>query len=262
MVTDARALATVHAIHQAGQSLAIASAGPLTWAHVLTVPLAWWKPRGAMAVVACLGAVQCALAWPRTGNHLFLGVVVSVVLALLDETPEEQHLRGESLLALGVTAVGWGGVHKLVHGLWFRGETLAWLAVSRADVGAVMRPLLSDEVSQRLGGLSRSEPGSGPFRLEGLWVVVSNAVWVGELAAVGLWHRRLRRFAPAALLTMVWLVQLIAHEWEFALLLTNMILPPRSKARWLIVAGVLTLALARLGVLGPPWWALHSPEPM
>jgi hypothetical protein len=261
--TDARSLAALHALHQAGQSLAVASPGALLAAHLVTVPLAWWRPRLAMGLVAGLGALQCTLAFPRTGNHLFLGVIVSLVLALLDPAREEERrLRTDALLAMALLVFAWSGVHKLIHGLWFRGETLAWLAVSRADVGAVLRPLLSEGVAAGLGASSRVVEGSGPFRLSGGWVVVSNAVWLSELGVVGLWHPRLRSLAPWALLGLAWTVQLIAHEWEFALLLTTMLLPAGSRLRGVAALAVVALALIRLGVIQAPFWAVHLPEPV
>jgi hypothetical protein len=261
MVTEARALATVHALHQAGQSLSVAPPGPLLAVHLVMVPLSWWRPRAAMAVVALLGLVQCGLAFPRTGNHLMLGVVVSLVLALLDERdPEETSLRRASFLALVLIVFVWSGVHKVWHGLWFRGETLAWLSVSRGDVGALLRPFFSDGLAQRLASLSRTDEGSGPFRLEGAWLLVSNAVWLGELGAAAFWHRRLRPLAAPVLLVMVWLVQFVAHEWEFALLLTNLLVPG-ARLRWLVAAGVVGVMAVRLGWVVAPFWAWHAPEP-
>lgn len=260
--TDARALAALHALHQAGQSLGVTPPGALLAAHLVTVPLAWFRPRVAMALVAALGVVQCVLAFPRTGNHLFLGVVVSLLLALIDHArPEERHLRSDALLAIVILVFAWSGVHKVLHGLWFRGETLAWLATSRGDVAAVLRPFLSDELAAELGAASRVNDGSGPFRLRGAWLLVSNAVWLGELLVLGLWHPRLRAHAPKLLLGLAWAVQLVAHEWEFALLLTTMLLPAASRLRWVAALAVIALALLRLGVVPAPFWALHLPEP-
>ncbi len=263
--TDTRALTTVHALHQAGQALGQPHDALLLALHALTVPLAAWRPRVAMTLVAALGLAQCAAAWPRTGNHLFLGVLVSALLALLDGEQREERLQLErSLLAMVLLSFGWSGVHKLLHGAWFQGETLAWLMTSRGDVAAVLRPFLADDEALRLSMLSRVTEGSGPFRLSGPWVLVSNAVWLGELALLALWHPKLRSMAHRVLLPTIWLVQLVAHEWEFALLLTNMVLL-RTRARWPFVVtavGVVLLMLLRLGVVPAPWWALHAPEPV
>lgn len=253
-MTDARTLATVHALHQAGQALAIEPL--LVVMHALCVPFAAWKPRVAMWPVAALGVAQCALAWPRTGNHLYLGVVVSLLIALLDDDAE----LGDSLLAVALLTFVWSGVHKVVHGLWFRGETLAWLAHSRGDVGVVLRPFMAEDDVARLGALSRVDEGSGPFVMQGAWRVASNAVWLGELLLGALWLPKLRRFARPVALVAVWSVQLVAHEWEFALLLTN-VLVKSDRARWLGAAGVVLLALVRLNVVDAPFWAMHAPEP-
>lgn len=253
-VTDPRGFATVHALHQAAQVIGQPTTEPVFVAlHLLSLPLVWWKPRATMWLVALLGIAQCVLAFPRTGNHLYLGVVVSVLIALLDEDEGE-------LLALVLITFVWSGIHKLLHGLWFHAETLSWLVVSRADVAAVLRPFLSDADALRLGSLSRVTEGSGPFVLGGAWVVVSNAVWISELAMGALWWPKLRRFARPVSLVVIWSVQLVAHEWEFALLLTNVLVTSR-RARWLVVFGVVLLAALRLGIIPAPLWALHSPEP-
>lgn len=255
-VTDVRWLASVHALHQAAQVLGQPTTSPVLVAlHVVSLPLATWRPRVAMWLVAALGVAQAALAFPRTGNHVFLGVVVSLLIALADDDE-----RSDALLSLVLLSFVWSGVHKLVHGLWFRGETLAWLLVSRADVAAVLRPFLSDADATRLGALSRTVEGSGPFVLTGAWLVVSNAVWLGELAMGALWWRGLRRFARPVALVVVWAVQLVAHEWEFALLLTNMLVTSR-RARCLVALGVVVLAAVRVGFIPAPYWALHAPEP-
>ncbi|MGV3622880.1 MAG: hypothetical protein ACO1OB_18825 [Archangium sp.] len=253
-MTEPRGLASVHALHQAAQVLG----QPTTHAvfvvlHVLSLPLVWWRPRATMWLVAALGIAQCVLAFPRTGNHLFLGVVVSLLIALSDRDDD-------SLLAVVLLSFVWSGVHKVVHGLWFRGETLAWLMVSRADIAAVLRPFLSDGDAARLASLSRVNEGSGPFVLGGFWLVVSNVVWLGELAMGALWLPKLRRFARPVALVSVWAVQLVAHEWEFALLLTNMLVSSR-RARIACAVGVVLLALLRLDVIPAPHWSMHSPEP-
>lgn len=252
-VTDARGIATVHALHQAAQVLGQPATHPvLVVLHVLSLPLAWWKPRATMWLVALLGVAQCVLAFPRTGNHLYLGVVVSLLIALLDDDRDE-------LLAVVLISFVWSGIHKAVHGLWFHAETLAWLAVSRADISAVLRPFLSDADAMRLGALSRVTEGSGPFVLGGAWLIISNAVWVSEIAMGALWWPGWRRFARPVSLALIWSVQLVAHEWEFALLLTNMLVTS-PRARWLVGCGVLLLAALRLGVIPAPYWALHTPS--
>lgn len=262
MATEPGGLRLLHALHQSAQSLAVAPPGLLLAAHLVSIPVTVWRPRLGMGVVAVLGVLQCALAWPRTGNHLFLGVVVSVVLALLDEADaEDERLQRNALLGLVLIAFGWSGAHKLLHGLWFQGETLAWLVASRGDVAAVLRPFLSEDSVARLSGASRLLEGGGPFKLDGAWVLVSNAVWVSELAVLGLWHARLRRHAGVVLLAATWAVQAVAHEWEFALLLSNVLLPTRSRWRWLVAGGVVLLALVRRGLVQAPWWAMHAPEP-
>lgn len=258
--TEARSLATVHALHQSGQLLGQnfpVGESLVGWAvvHGAGVLLSLLRPRLGMAFIAALGLGQWALTWPRTGNHLFLGVFVSLLIALLDTTNQEEgeQLR-KSLLALPLIAFGWSGLQKLAHGLWFQGETLAWSAVSRSDIASMMKPMLGEDELRHLASLSRTTEGSGPFRLSGLWRFISNAIWVLEIAALALWHPKVRRHAHWALLAGVWAIQLVAHEWEFALLLTNVLLAQAGvraalAGRSAVLAGVVLLALARLGLV-------------
>lgn len=252
--------AALHALHQAGQLLGRhqpvtdATLLPLAFLHAAVVPLAALRPRAGLAIIAALGAWQCVSTFPRTGNHVFLGVVVSLLVALLDEHEAlDRQLRRRLLLALPLVVFVWSGVQKLVHGYWFEGQFLAWAAVSRVDIALVMRPLLEDGVAAQLASLPRTAERAGPFRLPGVWAWAANAVWLVELASPAALLPLGGRAARWLLLTLTWALQVLAHEWEFALLFTNVLLldaPPRASGvgRVATLAGVLALAAGRLGL--------------
>lgn len=244
--------AAVHALHQAVQLGARPDAFTpvLAGVHAATVALALWRPRVAMALVAALGLLECVHAFPRTATHQYLGVVVSLLLVLLLD--DDAELK-RAALALPLIVFAWSGVQKLVHGYWLDGQLLAWMMTGRNDVAVVARPLLDDAVAQTLGALPRDVEGSGPFRLSGAWVLASNGVWLIEL--VSPLSLLARRHAWWLLLALTWGIQLVAHEWQFALLFSNLLLcagPPRVQvpARAVLIAALLVLALARLLGLG------------
>ena len=230
----ALAFAPVHALHQTAQ-LFIRSEAPTLWLvplHLGVLALSLKKPRLSMGALAALGVLQCALAFPRTATHLWLGVVVSLLFALLGE---DLPALGRAALALPLIVLCWSGVQKLVHGYWFHAELLAWMLVSRPDVTLTALPVLDEGTRAQLAGLRRDVLGSGPFRLGGGWTLLSNSVWAIELAApLAAWPKVLRPRLWGLLLGLLWALQLVAHEWQFALLFTNLLLcaaPARVQLR-------------------------------
>lgn len=239
--TESRALAVALAAHQAGQLLGRAelSRWPFFVAYAAVVPLFVWRRPLALWALVALSAAQCLATFPRTANHAFLAVFALALLALREEA---------GWLTLAAIAFSWGGAQKLVHGLWFDGQVLGWLIAHRTDVSAQLRPFISDETAAHLT--------AGRYVLPGVWLAISNAVWVTELAAPAVLLSR--RHAWWLLLAGTWAVQAVAHEWEFALLLSLLALggaPPRARAIGCgcVIGGVAVLALARLGVLPVPY---------
>ncbi len=241
------AFAPVHALHQTAQ-LFVRPDALTPWLvpfHLACVALAVRRPRLAMGLTAGLGAVQCAAVFPRTATHLWLGVLVSVLFALVGDDDDELRRLA---LALPLVVLAWSGAQKVVHRYWFHGELLAWLAVSRADVTLTALPFIGEA---ELAGLQRVE-GSGPFRLGGAWVVLSNAVWVVELSVpLAAIPSAVRPRLWWLLIALLWSLQLVAHEWQFALLMSNVLLccapaalQPRLRA--VVVAALLGLVVARL----------------
>ncbi|MDX2008585.1 MAG: hypothetical protein SFW67_00260 [Myxococcaceae bacterium] len=261
----ARWVALVHAVHQLGQALAEVRVPATTVLSTVAVLIVWWKPRLAMAFTFAGGLVAIGATFPVTANHVFLGTVASLLLALLDarQADEARQLQ-RSLVALVLLALFHGGLAKLAHGAWFRGQTLAWLTMVRLDVRAALAPFLPAETLARLSALVPA-PGAGPFELSGPLVLVSNVVWVLELVAplalLGcspLAHRA-RWLLPGLALSL----QLVAHEWTFALLLVTLGLPlvaerkqPRVAVALMGLAGL--LLVAQLHWFATPPWLLPT----
>lgn len=261
----ARWVAAVHAVHQLGQALAEVRVPVTTMLSGVSLLLVWWRPRLAMALTFAGGLVAITATFPVTANHVFLGAVGSLLLALLDaRNADEARQLQRSLVTLVLLALFHGGVAKLAHGAWFQGQTLAWLTMTRLDVRAALAPFLGADELGRLTALTPAV-GAGPFVLSGPLVVVSNLVWVVELVVAP----ALLGVAPLAhrarwLLTGLSLgLQLVAHEWTFALLLVTLGLPlwtERERPRVAIVTMSLAglLLLAQLGWPSTPPWLLPT----
>lgn len=248
-------VATVHAIHQASQ-LGVRPDAFSPWLivlHVAAIPLAVVRPRLAMAAVAMLGIVQCVTFFPRTANHLYLGVVISLMLALLDpDDPLDLQQLRRSALALPLIVFAWSGLQKAIHGYWFSAEFLAWTIAARDDVAFVVRPLLDDATAMQLASFDRAVEGSGPYRLPVAWVLVSNVIWVTELGSplLAVWSRT-RAQLWWLLLAGTWAIQVFAHEVQFGLLFSNLLLcaaPPRAEriGRGLVVCALAMLVVVRI----------------
>jgi hypothetical protein len=272
-----RGFVVTHALHQAGQALALGLAGLpeglLVAAHLGVCFSVWRGVARARVALAVLSGLACALTFPTTSNHAWLGVVVSLALALSrPEEDEDAHEARALLWSLPLLALFWAGVQKAAHGYWTQGQFLAHAAVLRADVAAALAPLVDDETLRALRAQNRLLEGAGPFVLPGAaWRLASPAAWLSEVGLPLLaFSRRLGRHLWALALVVVWGLQALAHEWEFALLMTNLLSLGASaqvgrSLRWAVAAGVVLLALARLGVvpvsplwvptssLGAPW---------
>ncbi len=242
-------LVLVLVAHQAGQLVGRATQSwwVLWLGYVLAAGLAAKRLTTAAAwALVALGAAQCWLLFPRTANHAYLGVILSLMLAL-----EAEALVG----FLTAIVFFWSGVQKLAHGYWFDGQMLGWLVVTRPDVAATVRPFLDEATLSRLAEVRVDVEQSGPLSLAWPWRLVSNAVWLIALLAPVAWPMpKVRRHAGGVVLVVVWGIQCIAHEFEFGLLLTLCALvsaPPKARQVGLlaVLAGVGSLALARLGVL-------------
>jgi hypothetical protein len=194
---------------------------------------------------------------PTTANHTFLAALALGFFALLDpDRDEEAGLLLRSLRWVTVIVFFWAGVQKALHGLYFRGEFLAWMvAQGSAHWAQVFGWMLPADELARLSELPRFVPGAGPYRPNApLFVLAANAVWVAEIAlSVGLLWRVTRVAAALGAALLVFTIQLAPNEWMFALLYVQFLLlfvPGEWNRRLLpaFVAAYVYLLLALAGV--------------
>ncbi len=248
-------VATVHAVQQ-GVANAVrpeASSALLMSLHALSVLTALFRPRLAMVATAALTLIACAREFPRTANHLFLGVVFSLLLALnRDDDPQDRRLLRKVGLTLPLIAFFWSGVQKAWHGYWFDAQMLAYAMVARDDIAAVLTPFLDSDTLTQVSSLRRDLEGSGPFQLPLPWRLVSNGIWVFEvMVPLCVWWRGIRVHLWFMLLGATWLIQLVAHEGQFALLLSNMLLCAAPARVQPFGRAVLLLACSMAALAGP-----------
>ncbi|MEW6272926.1 MAG: hypothetical protein AB1689_26925 [Thermodesulfobacteriota bacterium] len=242
--------------------------GPLAVSAILLTgcaALAWSARHAALAARLALAVLVVQLAWtfPLTHNHFFLELVAVALLALVDRDGDGETVALEALCWVTALVLLHTGLAKVLHGLYFRGELLAFL-VGRggrfADLFAWLLP--ADEIA-RLASYDPMRSGAGPYRVASVpFVVASNLVWMLEmaLAPLLLW-RRTRPAAAVAAIALVLAIQLGARELGFALLFTNLLLlfVPAAATRTLLpVLGALLLwmIVAAFGWLPGREWLL------
>ena len=174
--------------------------------------------------LALFGAVTL---FPLLPNHTALASMLLGLLALLDTEGEEGELLLTTVRWMTVLIFVWAGVQKVVHGMYFRGEFLAWMIAHGPEAWRSFFGLMvpADEIA-RVASLPRFGLDIGPYRIASLPLVfASNAVWAGEIGlGVAMLWQRLRPLAALAALGLVLLIQAAPHEWMFALLYSELLL--------------------------------------
>lgn len=191
--------------------------------------LAWW-PRGrTWAPRLALPVLLLQLVWtlPLTNNHFFLELACVALLALVSADGDGEELALDAIRWVTVLVLVHTGVQKVLHGLYFHGEFLAFMAARADRFADAFRWLVPADELARLARLA-AEPraGAGPFRVDSTpFVVVANLVWIVEIVlGVLLVPRRTRTVAAIAALAFVLAIQLGARELGFALLFANLLL--------------------------------------
>ena len=177
------------------------------------------------------------------------------MLAVLDdERGDERRLLLRSLRWTVIVVLFYSGLQKLAHGYYFRGQFLAY-SLWTDSFRLLLEPLLSPGELARLGSLE-GRMGDGPYLVSGpLFLTVSNAVWLIEMAlAVFLYVRTTRTWAWVAACAFFLVTQSMARELMFGIEFAGAILLfARSdlirKAVWPVAALLLLLCLMRLGVV-------------
>lgn len=178
------------------------------------------------AALPVLG-VQLFATLPLTHNHFFVELYAALLLALpAPSRPESSDpvvagLRWMTALILFQT-----GLQKVLYGVWFQGEFLAFMIGQSERFSSLFHLLFPAEEIARLQSHDPLQTGAGPYRVDSVvFVVVSNAVYLAEMGlAVGLLIRR-SRVASAVLATLlVLMIQLGAREAGFAFLFASLLL--------------------------------------
>jgi hypothetical protein len=215
--------------------------------------------RGRRAAFAGLALVQAAVLWaefPAAGNHAYLELFFCALAAVCDpRDPRDRTLFLRAVRWMACVVLFASGLQKLVHGYWDRGQYLAFSLGESESFRPVLRPLLPAAEYERLVTL-RGEVGDGPYLVASrLFIGLSNAVYLGEmaLAALLLWPRT-RALAAVAALTMLLLIEIAAREAFFGLVFANallLFLPRDLNRRFVpVFAGILlALLLSRAGVI-------------
>jgi hypothetical protein len=223
---------------------------------VLSATRRWGRLAGAAGFA--LAAFVVVRLFPTTANHTFLAALSLGLFALLDpDRDEEAGLLIRSLRWVAVIVFFWAGVQKALHGLYFRGEFLAWMvAHGSAHWADVFGWMLPAEELARLAALPRFAAGAGPFRPDApLFVLAANSVWVAEIAlSAGLLWRATRVAAALGAIALVVTIQLAPNEWMFALLYVQILLlfVPGEWNRRLLPAFVAAYAYLLLALAGAP----------
>jgi len=216
------------------------------------------RGRGRLASQIALPILFAQLVWifPHAANHTGLVFALLGFCALCDlDDPEEERLLLQCLRWIAALVFVWAGLQKMLHGLYFRGEFLAWLVAQGTDRWSlVFGGLIGGEDLARLSAYAAHPIYSGPYRVASpLFVALSNSVWVMEIAlGVGLLIERARHVCGLLAIALVFAIQSAPREFMFAFVYTNMLLlcvrgDWNRRLRWLFVALYAALIAALLG---------------
>lgn len=233
----------------------------LALAFLLALALAatftrWARTACRIALVPTL--LACAWTLPGTPNHTLFAALLLALFAWLDtEEGEDAALLLRGLRWMVVIVFFYAGLQKVLHGLYFRGEFLAWMIGQGVDRwAAVFGWMLPAGELERLQSYPRYLVDAGPYRVASpFFLAVSNGVWIGELAlAVGLCIRRLRIAAALGSIALVFSIQAAPREFMFALLYSQLlvIFLPAGWQRRLLPVYLAAYAWLFAALLGAP----------
>lgn len=200
--------------------------GNYTHASVLFPPVAlgctvvfWRDPTAAAPFALLAGALwlRVALAFPGTANHQYLEATVFSLGALLHRKDlESEQLLEQTIRWLVVLILTYSGIQKIVHGQYFDGQFLGFMASQRENYAAVLQFAMPAEELARLQGIPVVE-GAGPFRVNSTpFVVISNLAYGLEvLSGLALLVPRLRLAAVACALALLVGIESAARELFF-----------------------------------------------
>ena len=230
-----RAFVLIHVAQRMAFTLATQAESFATWhkaalTALCVACLAGLVPRLRMTmtrVAAALFGVHVVATLPMTANHAFLELLCLGLLALLDESRDDEGaLLGQGLCWITLIFLFYSGFQKLLYGRYFDGQFLAYVTATEDRFAALFRWLMPATEFARLRDLGVARIGSGPYRVEGLvFVVVSNVVYLFEMAAPVLMAlRKTRVAATLAAIAFIIAVEAGARELLFGALMINLLL--------------------------------------
>ncbi len=184
-----------------------------------------------VSLVGCIGAA--ASLFPDVPNHGYVLCFALGIGALFhDELPAERALLDQGFRQLGAIVLFWSGVQKLLAGTWTQGQLLAYEIGQGPRFNGVLGWLVPSAEHQ-------AYRGAGPFLGNTTLVLLSNAIWIMEIAlglALLSSHLRIRRGAALLTIFVILGIEVAARESVFGILMLALLLPAidlQFRARWL-----------------------------
>lgn len=187
-----------------------------------------WARVGSSGALIVLLAVVIR-AFPENANHQFLALALLALIKIADqapeESPEDQRIALQCMRWIALGGLAWAGIMKLLYGVWFRGEFLAYRIAQDPAFDMALGWILPDAERARLLALG-SVVGAGPFRAESAsLVILSNLTWIAEcLIPIGLFYQPTRRFALIAGIAFILAIEAGAREFFFASMMIGLLL--------------------------------------
>jgi hypothetical protein len=189
------------------------------------------------------------------------------VFAAVDlERDDERTLCLRALGWIAVLVLFMSGLQKVLHGSYFQGQYLSFMVANTERFRDFFSPILSAADLEHLRSLQGAmdtvaigpggplTPMPGPYRVDSpLFVVISNAIWIGEIAvAIGLLWRRVRPLALTGGLLLLAGIAGASHELLFDTLFFNLLLLfARTPMNWkLLPLSLASYAFYLLGGFG------------
>lgn len=226
--------------------------------------LALREPTSRLATGACLLAMTATFAFasfPDVGNHQWLHWLSLALLTFMNlGLPAQQQLALAAVRWMAVIVFFYTGLQKVLYGLYFKGQFLAYVIGTEDRFSSFFGLLLPQSEVDRLKSLGGPVVGAGPYQFEH-WpaIVLSNATVLAEmLVPLLLLWRRTRLVGVFAALVLLVNIELGARELMFGVTFANMLLLFFHKAvnRWFVLPFALFLAVLMLAkfFVSPSWY--------
>jgi hypothetical protein len=192
-------------------------------ASMLGLRRAWLRHAACAAMLVTL--VRIVVYFPAAPNHTYLELWCFGILALCGfEAHEERGLALNALGWLTLIVLFASGLQKVAHGLYFRGQFLAFQHHVAHRIGW-FDAIFSRQAKPIFEGVGPLHLGAGPFRLNSAGgMAVANLVWMVEvLVPLGLFFVGPRRWILAGGLGVFVVIVGSAKELVFGMLFVQLL---------------------------------------